>query len=154
MNTLRKVLLMICLLSVYAGTAHARVKVPVGEREVLKLVYDLPDTEDYQFEDGTYMDIARLHSEYQIAYILPLYITKEPRLVAYEKNEDVYIENIPEEVIDAIITAEGLDKATLLRLPFYKRYGGKLIGLLLLGLCIYGLIPSKGEKKKIDSVTV
>ena len=74
-------------------TVSARgLKIPFGDREVLTKVADLPDTEEYQTDDGNYIDLATFHQEFNIAYLLPLYIEKEPRLVGYCEKEDTYYE--------------------------------------------------------------
>ena len=67
-------------------TVSARgVRIPFGDREVLNKVADLPDTDDYKIDEGNYIDLATLHQEFNIAYILPLYIEKEPRLTLKPK---------------------------------------------------------------------
>lgn len=50
----------------------------MGDREVLNKVADLPDTGAYKTEAGNYIDLATYHQEFNIAYILPLYIKKNP----------------------------------------------------------------------------
>ena len=53
-------------------TVSARgLKIPFGDREVLTKVADLPDTEEYQTDDGNYIDLATFHQEFNIAYLLP-----------------------------------------------------------------------------------
>jgi len=142
----------IVLLFAFSSTsAFAKIKIPFGEREVLKKVYDLPDTDSFKVKDGQYFDLATLHKEYNIAYFLPLYITEEPRLVGYDGQAESYYD-IPQNEIDAILASQKLNKADINKLSFYKRYGGKLVGLLILGLIIYGVIPSK--KEKVEPKTV
>ena len=72
------------LLFLSCQTVSARgVKIPFGDREVLNKVADLPDTEEYKTDNGNYIDLGTIHQEFNIAYILPLYIEQEPRLVGY-----------------------------------------------------------------------
>ncbi|MBN9295594.1 MAG: hypothetical protein J0I41_01225 [Filimonas sp.] len=141
--------------------AAAKLKIPIGNREVLHKVADLPDTEDYLIEKGEsdsgkvklvvvdkkrleskYLDLATLHEEFNIAWIMPLWVTKEPRLVGYNASNETYY-NLTDEQLDEIIKANNLDKNKLLGLGFYTRFGGKLVALLLIGLIIYGVLPSK-----------
>lgn len=139
--------------------ADAKAKIPVGNRQVIHKVADLPDTDDYLIEKGAekprfginkddkryqdqFMDLARLHEEFNIAWILPLWITKEPRLVGYNEANELYYE-LTDEQLNTIILANHLDKEKLMNPGFYTRYGGKLVGLLLIGLIIYGFLPSK-----------
>ena len=86
-------------------TVSARgVRIPFGDREVLNKVADLPDTDDYKTDEGNYIDLATLHQEFNIAYILPLYIEKEPRLVGYCEKEDTYYE-LTDEQLSTILEA-------------------------------------------------
>ncbi|MBO9595672.1 MAG: hypothetical protein J7599_22405 [Niabella sp.] len=123
--------------------ARARLKIPFGNREVLQTAADLPDTEAYALPDNKHhLDLGVLHEEFNIAYILPLWITKEPRLVGYDKQNDTFYELTGEQLRE-ILSENRLEEKKLLRLGFYTRYGGKLVGLLLLSLIIYGFLPSK-----------
>lgn len=70
------------------------IRIPLGDREVFNKVADLPDTEEYTTDDGNYIDLATHHKEFNIAYILPLYIKKEPRLVGYCEKEETYYDLI------------------------------------------------------------
>lgn len=136
----------IVLLSCQA--ASAGIKIPLGNLEVLTKVADLPDTEDYMAEDGKYVDLATLHEEFNIAYILPLYIEKEPRLVGYNESEDTYYDFTDEQLTE-ILTANNLNGDELNKVGFYSRYGGKFVALLLIALIVWGIIPSrKGKEEK------
>ncbi|WP_294481820.1 hypothetical protein [uncultured Bacteroides sp.] len=128
-------------------TSARGVRIPFGDHEVLTKVADLPDTEDYQTEEGNYIDLGTLHQEFNIAYILPLYIEKEPRLVGYCVKEDVYYE-LNEEQIAAILKENNLDGEKLNKVGFYSRYGGKIVALIIIVLIIWGFVPSKKEKVK------
>lgn len=133
-------------------TVSARgLKIPFGDREVLTKVADLPDTEEYQTDDGNYIDLATFHQEFNIAYLLPLYIEKEPRLVGYCEKEDTYYE-LTEEQLATILKENNLDGEKLNKDSFYSRYGGKAVGLLIIALIIWGCIP--GKKKEVKPVEV
>lgn len=134
------------LITLSSTSAIARLKIPLGEREVLNKVYDLPDTEEYKLKDGTHLDLATFHKEFNIAYILPLYIMQEPKLVGYNKQTETYYD-IPESEIDAILADQKVNKADINKLPFYTRYGGKIVALLIIGFIIWGAIPSKKDKE-------
>ena len=123
----------------------AKAKIPIGEREVLIKVHDLPNTEEYKFDNGNFLDLATLHKEFNIAYILPLYITEEPRIVGFDEKTDTYYD-IPENDLKAILAEQKLNEDTLNRLPFYTRYGAKMVVLLLITFLIWGSIPSKKAK--------
>jgi len=140
-------LLMISVLTLAAITVQARVRITVGEIEVLKKVADLPDVEEYKIEHGHYADIGVLYRVYKIAFI-PLWVTKEPVLVACDEQEDTYL-SLPDAEMDGILRKNNLQRDKLLNIGFYTRYGGKLAALLLLAIIIYGIIPSKRRKRDV-----
>ena len=145
-------------------TVSARgLKIPFGDREVLTKVADLPDTEEYQTDDGNYIDLATFHQEFNIAYLLPLYIEKEPRLVGYCEKEDTYYE-LTEEQLATILKENNLDGEKLNKIGFYSRYGGKAVGLLIIALiylhlysghfhCSISRILVLHEKQKLETGT-
>jgi hypothetical protein len=83
--------------------------------------------------------------------LLPLYIIEEPKLVGFNEQTDTFY-NIPQNEMDAILAAQKLNKEELNKLPFYTKYGGKIVALLIIGLLIWGAIPSKKEKVKPQSI--
>jgi len=133
------------LIAISSTSVFAKARIPLGEREVLNKVYDLPDTDEFKLKDGNFMDLATLHKEFNIAYLLPLYITAEPKLVGFDAQTESYYD-IPQDQIDAILASQKLNKEALIKLPFYTRYGGKIVGVLIIGLLIWGVLPSKKEK--------
>ncbi len=145
---LRNLIASATLLLCTVQRAEARLKIPFGNREVLTKVADLPNTNEYRASANSsqYIDLARLHGEFNIAWILPLWITEEPRLVGYVQGKNEYYE-LPEDELQQILKENKLDKDQLLKLGFYTRYGGKLMGLLILALIVYGLLPDKNKKE-------
>ncbi|SFE61238.1 hypothetical protein SAMN05518672_108100 [Chitinophaga sp. CF118] len=142
----------IALLVVFSSTAvFAKARIPLGEREVLNKVLDLPDTDEFKLKDGNFFDLATLHKEFNIAYLLPLYITEEPKLVGFDEQTETYYD-IPQNEIDAILASQKRNKEELNKLPFYTRYGGKIVALLIIGLLIWGVIPSKKEKVTPENI--
>lgn len=133
-------------------TVSARgLKIPFGDREVLTKVADLPDTEEYQTDDGNYIDLATFHQEFNIAYLLPLYIEKEPRLVGYCEKEDTYYE-LTEEQLATILKENNLDGEKLNKVSFYSRYGGKAVGLLIIALIIGDVFLEKERSETRGSI--
>ncbi|HEY5744910.1 MAG TPA: hypothetical protein VIU12_02430 [Chryseolinea sp.] len=133
------------LIAFSSASVFARLKIPFGEREVLNKVYDLPNTDEFKVEHGNFMDLATFHKEFNIAYFLPLYVTEEPKLVGYDEQSDTFYD-IPQEEIEAILASQKLNQEDLNKLPFYTRYGGKIVAILIIGLMIWGVIPSKKEE--------
>lgn len=141
--------------------ANAKAKIPFGDREVLTLVADLPDTEEFLIEKGSkltnrpdqYFDLATIHEEFNIAWVLPLWINKEPRLVGYNKAKDLYYD-IPDAELNQILAENKLDRKKLEKVGFYTRYGGKLVALAIIAFIIWGLIPSKKKAEDVKPQTV
>lgn len=142
----------IALLIMCSSTAvSAKAKIPFGEREVLSKVHDLPDTDEFKLKDGSFFDLATIHKEFNIAYFLPLYIIEAPKLVAFDGQTASYYE-LPLNEMDALLASQKLNREELTKLPFYTKYGGKIVAALLVGFLIWGVIPSK--KEKVEPVTV
>lgn len=139
---MKQIILTLTLLVSASGFVFAKAKIPIGEREVLNKVYDLPNTAQFKLENGNYLDLATLHKEFNIAYILPLYITQEPILVAYDEQSETYF-NIPEKELKSILVTQKLNEDDINSLPFYTRYGCKLLVLLFIAFLIWGNLPSK-----------
>lgn len=129
--------------------ASAKVRIPFGKVDKIEIVADLPNTEKYTASEGSkeYLDLATLHQEYNIAWVIPAWITEEPKLVLAKKDSDVYYE-LTDQQLAEIIKDNKLDKESLLQLGLYTRYGGKVILLLVIGLIIYGIIPGKDEEEE------
>lgn len=152
---IKKILLLSAVSIFTANSASAKAKIPFGKMDVIEIVADLPDTEKYAVEEGSkeYLDLARIHQEYNIAWIFPAWITQEPKLVLAQKESDKYYE-LTDEQLDQLINENKLDKEEgLLKLGFYARYGGKLILLLIIGLIIYGIF-SKAKPKNVKPTNI
>lgn len=137
----------ICLLFATAIDTQARARIPVGDMEALNKSADLPDTEEFMIDEGQYADVGTLYNVFTVAFV-PLWVTKEPKLVMYNEKDGKYLE-LPDAEMDKILKDNKLEKDKLLSLGFFVRFGGKLIALALLALIIYGMIPSKKKKESI-----
>jgi hypothetical protein len=130
-------------------TASAKLKIPFGKVDKIQIVAELPDNEKYIGNKGPndFLELATLHQEYNIAWIIPAWITEEPKLVLAKKDSDEYYE-LTEAELNEILQENRLDEKSLLNLGLYTRYGGKIILLLIIGLIMYGIIPSKGDDER------
>jgi hypothetical protein len=130
-------------------TASAKLKIPFGKVDKIQIVAELPDNEKYIGNKGPndFLELATLHQEYNIAWIIPAWITEEPKLVLAKKDSDEYYE-LTEAELNEILQENRLDEKSLLNLGLYTRYGGKIILLLIISLIIYGIIPSKGDDER------
>ncbi|WP_163401253.1 hypothetical protein [Flavobacterium fluviatile] len=134
-------------------TVSAKVRIPFGKIDKIEIVAELPDNEKYTATEGgkDYLDLATLHQEYNIAWVIPAWVTQEPKLVLAKKDSDVYYE-LTEQQLAEIIKDNKLDKESLLQLGLYTRYGGKVILFLVIGLIIYGIIPGKDDEEEAEEV--
>ena len=144
----QKTLLIAILTLTTSIVASAKVRIPFGKIDKIEIVADLPNDERYIASEGSkeYLDLATLHQEYNIAWIIPAWITVEPKLVLAKKDSDEYYE-VTDVELAQIIKENKLDKEDLLQLGFYTQYGGKAILIIIIGLVIYGIIPGKDDEE-------
>jgi len=146
-NTTKKVFIIAIVTVLTSITASAKVRIPFGKIDKIEVVAELPNNEKYVGNKGPndYLELATLHQEYNIAWIIPAWITEEPKLVLGKKDSDEYYE-LTEQQLSEIIKENNLDKESLLQLGLYTRYGGKVILIIIIGLIIYGLYPSNDDE--------
>ncbi|NHN25593.1 hypothetical protein FIA58_007880 [Flavobacterium jejuense] len=133
--------------------SFGRAKIPFGKKEVINIVSELPDNEMYETSEGSkeYLELATLHEEFNIAWILPLWITQDPKLVLYNEKLETYYE-VPEEEIAAILKENNITKEDVLKVPFYNKYGGKIIVLLLVAGIIWSYVGKKEDSVEAKEV--
>lgn len=151
---IKKILLLSFVLIFTTNFLSAKAKILFGKIDKIEIIADLPDTEKYAVSKGSkeYLDLARMHQEYNIAWVLPVWITQEPKLVLAKKESDEYFE-LTNEQLDQVVSENKLNKESLLQLRFYTKYGGKFIGLLIIALILYGIF-SKDKPKKINTTHI
>lgn len=117
---------------------EARAKIPIGSREIVDVVYRTPE-KDSIYLDGVKLDIARYYKLFDIAYILPLYVVNEPKLVFYNAESDMIYEPTTteqEQFLDEYLKEKGLNKEKLIKIGWYKRWGGKAVFILVLAFVL------------------
>lgn len=135
----KKIILLAAVSLATIGVASAKAKIPIGTVEKINVVADLPNTEEYAVSEGSdkYLDLATLHEEFNVAYVLPLWVTTEPKLVLTRAGTDTYYE-LTDEELNTVLSQNKLKKEDVMGIGFYTRYGGKmvLIGAIVLLLAI------------------
>lgn len=72
LNAIGKVLIVgLVLWLTMPQIVHAKARIPIGTRDVIDIVYNIPAS-DSIIIDGKQVNLARMHKEFNIAYILPL----------------------------------------------------------------------------------
>lgn len=147
MKNLKKITLLTFL--VFGLTnSFGRAKIPFGKKEVITIVSELPDNEMYETSEGSkeYLELATLHEEFNVAWILPLWITKEPKLVLYNEKSDTYYDASDEEM-NEILAENKIKKEAVLKVPFYNKYGGKAVLLIIIGLIAWSYLGKKDDEE-------
>ncbi|QWX84005.1 hypothetical protein H0I23_16385 [Cellulophaga sp. HaHaR_3_176] len=118
-----------------SAIARARIPIPYGDEQRIVKVADLPDTEEYQIEDGRYFDIGKM---YTISHIVWLPYNNTEVIYAGYVDDETYVELSADE-IKTIAAAANIKISEEASASFFDRIGGKII-LGLLGLIIlYGI---------------
>lgn len=141
-----KTVLVVLLVAFGFTTVSAKAKIPFGKKEVITVVAELPDNEMYETSEGSkeYLELATLHEEFNIAWILPLWITQEPKLVLYNEKSETYYD-VPENEMNEILTENKITKEDVLKVPLYNRYGGKAILIIIIGLIIWSYVSKSDD---------
>lgn len=148
MDNLKKIILLVFILFGISNS-YARKRIPFGKKEVITVAAELPDNENYVPEEGSnvYLDLATLHEEFNVAWFLPLWITKEPKLVLYDAKGEIYYD-LPDDVLNSILEENKIKKEDVLKVPFYNKYGGKLILIVILGFIVWSYIKKDKEEEE------
>lgn len=135
------------LLTVAALETQARgIRIPVGEYQKIEKVAELPDSTYYQTQDGKFVDLGYMYTVYEIAFV-PLWEVGEAKLVGFcSDDKDTYydLDDDLTATIKQDLQVDSLDSYK--KMPFWDAWGGKLIGLVVVAIIIYGIIPSKKKK--------
>ena len=140
------IILILPLLFAFQNEANARARIPFGKAEKLELVQDLPDTENYLLENGNYIDIAQFYEVFQIAWV-PIWTTKEPVLVGYDKTVDEYY-TFTDEELAGILEENELKADDLIGLGLWTQLGGKAILLIILALIAWSYLGKNEDEEE------
>ena len=131
--------ILVLLVFLFAGSQQLSAKrLSMGKAEQIKVVHELPDTEDYMTDPGRFVDLGILYETFTIGGNIPLWVTKDPVLVGVENhNTDFYLE-LDKATADELITEHKLNKEQLLHLSL-----GQICWLGICGFRIAHNIPLK-----------
>lgn len=134
----------------FSINAQAKFSISYGEVESVKVVAELPDTEDFTVnkkgQSGVkqFLDVGILYTSFEIIHI-PIWTTKDPVLVLANKNDKDSYYSVDKAEMDKILADNKLDKSELLNPGFFVKFGGKLILIALILLIIIYSFRSKKE---------
>jgi hypothetical protein len=94
---------------------YGRAKIPFGKADKIEMVADLPNTDEFKITKmgSRYYDLGRLHQEFNIAWIIPAYVTQEPKLVLFDKEIDNTYYELTDEQLNKILADNKLEKDKL-----------------------------------------
>lgn len=150
---MKSLLYTLVILLGFTANVYAKRGIPVGKEEVLKEVADLPKTEYYQLDDGSYLDLGIKYE--RLVFGFPIWLTKEPEFVGISNlHKDSYYELTPEEVKE-IAKENNLNLEELKKLGFSEKYLG--LALFPLAILLYILwqkfVVSRGKDDIINDST-
>jgi len=139
-----KQIISLAFIALFATQAQARKRIPACiPCEKIALVEDLPNDEALK-EGGSHLNLGYLYKEYGIIFI-PAWNT-DGKYVLTNEGETTYYDITDEEL-------EGIKKKYNLEissspLSFWKKIGGKIIYLIVIGLIIYGKFSPDDEEEE------
>jgi hypothetical protein len=144
-----KTLLLLTVMSLTTATGFARRGLPVfyGATEKVQKVLDLPDIDSFKTSTGEYYDLGVTFTSNHIFWVP--YSCGEAKLCGKVVGKDMIVDLTAEEIKDVERIANV--KAPAAKAPFWDRIGGKLVYGGIIGLIIWGFIPSR--KKRNDTTT-
>lgn len=142
--------ILILFFLIFAGTQHTYAKISIGKSEKLKVVHELPNTEDYMSNPGRFMDLGIKYETFDIIG-MPLWLVKDPVFIGLENhNTSVYFD-LDSTLVNDLIAENKLDRKELMSLTFFDKHLGivAIIGIIMV-LVLYNLITKRRE----DDITI
>ncbi|WP_338790036.1 hypothetical protein V9L05_04900 [Bernardetia sp. Wsw4-3y2] len=124
--------------------AKARIPIPVCfPCETIDVVEELPD-EDALKQDGYYLEVGYLYEEYGFLFIS--FWNTNGKYVLCDKDETVYYE-VSEEDLEGLKNTYNLELGEN-PLGIWKKLGGKIILVVLIGIGIFSALSKSEEKEE------
>lgn len=139
-----KKIILLLFVAFFANEAHARRgRIPVCfPCEKIATVQDLPN-EDSLKQNGSFLNLGYLHNEYGIIFI-PAW-NSGGKYVLVNNDESIYYD-LSEAQLEELKKTHNLELSSN-PLSFWKKIGGKLIYLIVIGFILYGQF-SKGDDEE------
>lgn len=140
---MKKVVLLIVFTVFVTSNSFARGKIPVCfPCEKVELVKDLPDDESLK-EGSSYLNLGYYFEEYGIIYI-PAWISSKKYVLM--NDGDTYYD-LTDAQVKELESKYSLDLSSN-PLSLWKKIGGKLIYLLVIGFLIWGQFSKNSEEEE------
>lgn len=149
---MNKTILFIFLILITISSAPASASgglISYGGEGIIQVI-DLPDTEEFQTQDGQYVDIGYIYKSVEIFFI-PVW-NYDGRLVGMVEQSDEYI-YLSSAQMSEILASSNNEYPVGPYLSIEQRFGGKLVLLIIIFLLISKLIKSS-KKKKLSNAFV
>lgn len=146
---MKKLLILLFFVLFASFDAHAKAGIPIPvcfPCQSISVVEELPD-EDALKQDGQYLELGYLYEEYGILFI-SLWNT-DGQYVLCNKDETTYYE-VSEEQLKELETKYNLDTGGN-PLGLWKKLGGKLILLVLIGIGIFSAFSKSDDKESKEN---
>ncbi|MBW3518070.1 hypothetical protein [Flavobacterium sp. NKUCC04_CG] len=131
--------------------ASAKAKIPLCfPCETVETVQELPTDSEIQKLAGQKVNLSYIYDEYGLLW-MSLWNTNG-RYVLTDISNNTYFE-LDDQTADILKEKHNFDVKTAEQpMTFWKKIGGKLVFLILVGLGIWGSIPSKSKDVKATNV--
>ena len=143
------------LLTVFVFTSvnimSAKAKIPLCfPCETIETIQELPTDSEIQKLAGQKVNLSYLNNEYGILW-MSVWNTNG-RYVLSDISNNTYFEIDPE-IATVLKDKHNFDVATATDpLSFWKKFGGKIIFFILIGLLVWGNLPEKDKKVKPTNI--
>ncbi len=141
-----KQIILLLFIALLANKVHARKGIPIPvcfPCEEISLVKDLPDDEELK-QGNSFLNLGYIYEGYGVLFVRAW--NKKGRYVLTNKEKTVYYE-IDENQLEGIKQKYNLELSSN-PISFWKKIGGKLIYMIIIGLIIYSKFFSKDEDEE------
>lgn len=153
-SNMKKKILLITLVAFFTcQIVSAKAKIPLCfPCETVQTIQELPTDSEIQKLAGQKVNLSYLNEEYGVLWMS--FWNTNGRFILSDISNNTYFEIDPE-VAKILKEKHQFDVATASSpLSFWKKIGGKLILLAIIGLAIWGYMPSKNKAKEVTPTSI